>query len=302
MLKNPHVWYSDGNDAYVYGLVSNYACCTATFTTGWNKAASHALHEVPGGGVAVSLLAPVKGTFASTGTTVSVDTEYPFGDDVAITVTGPAIAGMPLYVRIPSWATNASIIVNGGAPVPVGSANGTLYKLTLADNGVGAASVVLQTNPAIRLSGPWYNGAVAVHRGALLYTLQLQEVSVVTRTYSNVSQDFNVTLPVAPSTPWNLALVTDPSQADQSAFFSFERTGPVPYPPFSSQDTPFTITAKARQVPSWGVVQGQPDAPPASPVNCATVKGGCGNEITVTLVPFGATHIRLTELPYVTPN
>lgn len=144
---------------------------------------------------------------------------------------------------------------------------------------------------------------MAVHRGALLYTLHLEEVITTTHVYSNVSSDVNVTLPVNPNAyPWNLALVTDPSQPDQSKFFTFQRSGPVPFPPFSSHDTPLTITAKARQVPSWGTVMGQPDAPPTSPVNCATISGGCGNEVTVTLVPFGATHIRLTEMPFVLPQ
>ena len=46
-----------------------------------------------------------------------VDTEYPFGDTVTLTLTG-APAGTPLYVRIPSWATGATVSVNGGAAAP----------------------------------------------------------------------------------------------------------------------------------------------------------------------------------------
>jgi hypothetical protein len=257
----------------------------------------HAIHAAPAGGYAVSILAPVTANLPGGGS-LTVDTEYPFGDSVTMTYAGTA-GSTPLYVRIPSWATAATITVGGAAPVSVGSANGTMYAVGPVAAGT---PVVLATNPSVRLSGPWYNGAIAVHRGPLLYTLQLEQSIVTTHVWSNVSSDINVTIPTNAAQPWNLALVTDPTDPDQSKYFTFAQSGPVPYPPFSSQDTPFTITAKARQVPSWGVVQGQPDAPPVSPVNCATVKGGCGNEITVTLVPFGATHIRLTELPYVAPN
>jgi uncharacterized protein len=29
VVQRNHVWYSDGDDAIIYSLVGNYACCTA---------------------------------------------------------------------------------------------------------------------------------------------------------------------------------------------------------------------------------------------------------------------------------
>jgi hypothetical protein len=43
-----------------------------------------------------------------------------------------------------------------------------------------AATIVFDTAPAVRVD-TWYNGAVAVHRGALDYSLQLEEVLTVIR-------------------------------------------------------------------------------------------------------------------------
>ena len=119
----------------------------------------HSIHASPDGGVAVSLLAPVEAQLPS-GVTVTVDTEYPFNDDVNVTLSGLTSA-LPLYIRIPSWATGATLSVNGAAPINVGSANNTMYfvgKVSPAPGG-NTATVILHTNPTIRLSGPWYNGA-----------------------------------------------------------------------------------------------------------------------------------------------
>ena len=114
------------------------------------------IHVPAGGkGVAVSLLGPVSATLPD-GTKINVTTarqrsvpapplllrhvhhlafphplhlqDYPFGDDVSIALTSipGAIATYPVYVRIPNWATAATITINGGDPVNVGPQNGTM--------------------------------------------------------------------------------------------------------------------------------------------------------------------------------
>ena len=51
------------------------------------------------------------------------------------------------------------------------------------------------------------SGAVAVHRGALVYALQLAEVLSVIRSHGLKSNDYNVTQGANPTIPWNAALV-----------------------------------------------------------------------------------------------
>ena len=52
------------------------------------------------------------------GTSVAVETLYPFGDDVHVTVTVPRHAAQPqrLLVRVPGWAAHAVYSVDGGTP------------------------------------------------------------------------------------------------------------------------------------------------------------------------------------------
>lgn len=51
-----------------------------------------------------------------------VDTIYPFSDSLTTTIT--ADKPFTYYVRIPSWASNATIAINGGRPRAVHPANG----------------------------------------------------------------------------------------------------------------------------------------------------------------------------------
>jgi hypothetical protein len=96
--------------------------------------------------------------------------------------------------------------------------------------------------------------------------------------------------------PWNIALVVDPNYPDRSLTFS--RVGPVPEVPFAATESPVTIRGQARVVNAWGYASdGSAAPPPQSPIDC-TVQGACGDLIDVTLVPYGTTHLRITEIPY----
>src|SRR5437868_6867705 len=85
------------------------------------------------------------------GAVVTVTTDYPFDDSVSIVVDNRP-AGMPVYVRIPMWATAATVSVNGGAPTPVGAAAAnTMYSVPLGGATGPSVTIVLNTNPAIRV-------------------------------------------------------------------------------------------------------------------------------------------------------
>jgi hypothetical protein len=266
------------------------------------------LHTSPDGGVAVSSLGPVSASLPN-GVLLNVSGEYPFEDDVTVTLSGLSGTAIPLYIRIPSWATNASITVNGGSSVPVGAFNGTMYKVsyTLSSSTV---SVVLSTNPTVRLV-PWYNGAMAVYRGALLYSLRLDETFVVTNEapLDARAKDYIVTTPgcdLSPqqpqcTAPFNVALVVD-DPAHPEAGFTFQRTGEVPLVPFAAGlwgASNLELTANVRSVASWGIDLNEAAPPPSSPVNCDD-PAACGPTYPATFVPYGATHLRMSELPWTT--
>ena len=44
--------------------------------------------------------------------TLKEETHYPFDDEINITVTVARAAKFPLYLRIPSWCSNAEVYIN----------------------------------------------------------------------------------------------------------------------------------------------------------------------------------------------
>ena len=110
--QDDHIWLADGPDATIFGLAPNYPCCTSNGPQGWPRFVPRMVHGVPGGGLAISILGPL--TASVGGATLTVNTEYPFGDSLDISVAGAA-AGAPLLVRVPGWATKATYALNGAA-------------------------------------------------------------------------------------------------------------------------------------------------------------------------------------------
>jgi hypothetical protein len=256
------------------------------------------------GALVLALLGPVNATVGNA--TLSVTTDYPFGDVLQIALAAPQPT--PLRVRIPSWASSATMAISGGQPFSVGAFAGSLYTVPLSAAHWAAAAaqgqqqpilIAFDTAPSIRIEH-YYAEAASVHRGALAYALQLGENVTVTREYGWGAKDLEVVQPAPPaqgSPVWSSALVL-PGGAGAAAGLNFTRLGPPPDVPFSSTQPSCVIRGWVRQVAAWGfAADGSALPPPQSPVDCSAA-GACGEPVLGTFVPFGTTHLRMTELPW----
>jgi hypothetical protein len=283
---DPHVWTHDGDMAQTYGLEPNYGCCTANFNQGWPKFANMLIYATQDAGAAVAVYAPAMAKLRD-GSTVEIDTNYPFEDAATIKVN--AKDSMPVYLRVPAWATKATI---DGAPVTAG----TMHKVTAA---AGTSSFTIAFNPEIRMEawdrtdakGATNDTSYSVHRGALMYSLPLQGNYTMYGHHAFDSNDYYVTT----SDPWAQALVVaDPKNPGDDLKFvqgSFDPT----LAPFNHSGWPTTIVAKVRSVPHWDVSLNSAAPPPATPACANGAK--CGDPRVVTLVPHGGTDLRMGELP-----
>lgn len=280
---NPHVWTHDGGDAELYGLEPNYGCCTANFNQGWPKFATMVIYETSDAGAAVGIWAPATATLPNKAT-VDVDTSYPFEDSATVTVTSSV--DMPVYLRIPGWATGATV-------------NGVVAKAdTMAkfDAKAGTTTFKVAFNPKVRLE-QWGDGDAttmpwSVMRGPLLYSLPIEaNYTVLAHHFGTATQSNDYEL--QPTTPWQYALVADPNNPSSS--FTYSNTGYVDgAAPFNHSGWPVTLTATVKSLPSWGMAINSAAQPPASPA-CKTAK--CGDAVKVTLVPHGGTDLRIGEFP-----
>uniref|UniRef100_A0A7S3FHK7 Uncharacterized protein n=1 Tax=Haptolina ericina TaxID=156174 RepID=A0A7S3FHK7_9EUKA len=135
------------------------------------------------------------------------------------------------------------------------------------------------------------------------------EVRKVVKTYDDLLPDrpLAVDYEISTGDPWAHALRADPDgsqDGSQGSAFRFNATpskGWSTAQPFSTDDFPFSISAPATPLPSWGFWKGSKitSQPPPSPVNCSLAPAQCGGETVLQLVPFGATNIRISVFPWV---
>lgn len=281
--------------------VSHFPCCITNFPQGWPKFAMHAIVAEmaadPPGAVVASLI-PAIATMPSSvggGAIISTDSQYPFSDSAIITVA--AHAPMQLKIRIPSWASNATV---NGQPVP----NGTFAAVPC---GLGKTVAHVELNPEIRLEYGWggygnttqgpVNG-LGVIRGPLVFALHPSENRKVVRSYDNLppARPLAVDYEISTNDTWNYGLV-------QGKSFQFVQTPSaswnVTFPFSDAGEYPFYIEAVAREVKPWGYWQGSriTDVPPPSPFSCGV--DTCGNETSLRLVPFGSTNLRISVFPWI---
>ena len=107
---------SNGGEATTYGLQPNFPCCTVNLPQGWPKLATSAVliqgdAEEPRS-LFVAHFLPINVSVPAVGS-LSIDTEYPFGDTVTLTATNfnPG-SSLRIGVRIPYWATTATVSAN----------------------------------------------------------------------------------------------------------------------------------------------------------------------------------------------
>ena len=269
-----HRWATNGPESNIFGLEPNFGCCTANMHQGWPKLAASLWMATPDGGLAAVAYGPSE--VSANGVTIEERTGYPFREMVTLLVNPSMPVTFPLVLRIPAWAAEAAVAVNG-QPQP-GVKPGDFFRI--ARNWKAGDRVELRFPMKVRTS-TWFNNSISVERGPLVFSLKIGE------SWHKIKQ----TGPAAdwevyPTTPWNYALAPDAMQASEK---------PLGRQPFDSENAPVEIAAKARRLPEWTLVDDSPGPLPSSPVTSKRP------EEAITLVPYGAAKLRITAFPVLKP-
>ena len=270
-----HRWATNGPESNIFGLEPNFGCCTANMHQGWPKLAASLWMATPDNGLAAVVYGPseVRTSLGKSAVTITEATDYPFRESIRFTLALSSPTRFPLALRIPAWATGATLTINGqpATGIQAGQFLRILREWQSGDR------VELRLPMAVRTS-TWFHNSLSVERGPLVYSLKIGE------SWNKIKQ----TGPAAdyeiyPTTPWNYALVKGDFQVIEK---------PIAAQPFTASAAPVEITTRARRLPQWTLTDDSPAPLPESPV---TTKRP---EETITLIPYGAAKLRITAFPW----
>ena len=281
-----HGFNQDYPNATLPGPDSGYPCCRYNFHMGWPKFVQNAWAATAGGGLALIAYGPTVVNAMRGGEQVQIteDTGYPFEEQVRLHISVSNAVAFPLELRIPDWCSNATVTVNG--QLQSGVAAATFFRIQRTWSN-GDQVIVNLPMPIQTRTGP--SRSVAINRGPVVYSLKIGEQWTV-RTPDPLGLGFDE-FEIHPTTPWNYALKLDPANPAASLTFTNFAT---PTNPFDPAEPSVELTAQARQLPDWTIGWRGTHAfePPVSPVAST-------NPLEpVTLVPFGAQHMRISWFPY----
>ena len=286
---NPeHMWSSNGPESNIFGLEPNFGCCTSNMHQGWPKFASHLWMRTEDEGIVAMAYAPSRVKFESRGIPVEITlaTDYPFREELEFTVRASAPVKFPLQLRIPAWAKGAMLSVGGGPAKRV--LPGTLHKVERRWSGMTSLNLRLPMSPEVERR---YNQAVSISHGPLVYALHVEAE------WKRVNQDKpHRELPhgdfeLRPMKSWNYGLVLDGQDFPENLRFEQQ---PVGSRPFTPDGAGMKAVVKGKRLPGWKMAHGwAQEVPPQPQASKDPVED-------LVLLPYGCTHLRITEFPRVT--
>jgi hypothetical protein len=265
----------------------SYRCCQHNVAFGWPYFAEHLWLATSDNGLAAALYAPSEVTVKvgdGTEVRISEETSYPFGDNIDFTIWTPTAIRFPLYLRIPDWAREAAIAIDGKS-LP-GQLQPGCYAVINRDWKNGER-VRLTFFPRIEAKIWEKTGdSVSIRRGPLWFSLKIGEEW---KRYGGT--DIWPAYEILPASPWNYGLVLNPENPGETVILA-GRKEPAEQP-FTADGAPVVLKARAKRLPSWKAEGRMVAKIPPGPVVSAEP------EEEILLIPMGCARLRIASFPFI---
>ncbi|WP_282638624.1 beta-L-arabinofuranosidase domain-containing protein [Sphingobacterium thalpophilum] len=289
--------HHEGTDV-CYGTLSGYPCCFSNMHQGWPKFTQNLWYATADKGIAALLFSPsqVVAKVGHEGHTVHIteDTYYPVDDRIKFSVSfedkNLAEVEFPFHIRIPHWSKQPILSVNGKRIPATTPGDIAIIRRKWKDGD----TVELKLPMEVEVSH-WFENAVAVERGPLVYGLEMEE-NWVKKEFSEKDKAqfgdhyYEVTSP----TKWNYGIMTFKKENIQDHFqVTIDAQKQKEKFFWNKEQAPIKIKTKAKEIASWNLYNEMTGPLPFS------VSKGTGEVQEITLIPYGCTTLRIAEFPLV---
>ena len=290
-----------GETDLVFGFLTGYPCCTSNLHQGWPKFTQNLWYGTPDGGLAALIYSPSEVLAKVNGgaqVRIVEETSYPMDGSIMLIINIDGKESgiqFPLRLRIPSWAKEASVSVNGKKISNI--SNGTIATINRKWNDGDRVELNFPMQVCFQ---EWYERSVSVERGPLVYALKIKE-DWKKKTFEDRDSIYGKDYwEVYPKSKWNYGLLST-SIKDPAESFEVEvnkrKLDSDWY--WNQESAPIIIKVKAKEIPSWMLYDHM-----AGPIPYGNMTYGPHTKDMkpeyITLIPYGCTTLRISEFPVIT--
>jgi len=278
-------------------------CCQHNHTQGWPYFTENLWMATPDNGLAAVVYAPsIVHAKVGLDTDISIKnkTKYPFEDNLLFEFTMNKSDVFPVYFRIPFWAENPEILING-KKINVKAEKGKYLRVNRKWSNGDLVNVNLPKNLSLRKWEKNHN-SVSLNYGPLTFSLKIKENYVEKRSDKNAIWDSKwqksadtdnwPTYEIYPGSPWNYGLIL--KDDINEVFEIVEKEWPKDNFPFTNESSPIYIKARAKKIKSWKIG----DTKLVGELMDSPVESNEKEEI-IELVPMGGSRLRISSFPVI---
>jgi len=241
--------------------------------------------------------------------TIIERTEFPFDETINFQIQCDNRVRFDLKLRIPSWAKNASLTINGEA-MDYAIAPGTFLSI---EREYADGDVLTLELPMHIATSEWPRNGMAFERGPLVYSLRVDADKKSLRTGPRGKKmplgDEFPAYEMFPTSDWNYAWDVDRDKLDEQVKVIFN---PLTDNPWDDEaKPPVCLEVPVKRVENWEMIRDRKGRPvfPTDDNNNRKSTGFApelphegtmqlaDEQDKITLVPLGATCLRMTILP-----
>ena len=278
-------------------------CCQHNHTQGWPYFTENLWMATPDNGLAAVVYAPsIVNAKVGDDTEISINnkTKYPFDDDLLFEFKMDKSDVFPIYFRIPSWAENSEIRINGKKIN--GTADGGKYiRIKRKWSNGDLVNLYLPKNLSL-IKWEKNHNSVSLNYGPFTFSLKIKENYVNKRSdknaigdskwQKNVDTDNWPTYEIYPGSPWNYGLILNDNLNE--SFEVVVKEWPKDNFPFTNESSPIYIRARAKKIESWKIGETKL----VGELMDSPVESNEKEEI-IELVPMGASRLRISSFPVI---